>query len=161
MVLNNDISNAELIQMFKTESPATIRTHASTIRRKIKNKELEINKISIETIEPIILKLINKNPNTHNIKLAMDLIKAKIADRGMEDDLVIDKFVKKALTTIRSQDKDDYHDHLMAAMKGKSTPYIPLDEDLTHNDSDKQLEENMKSSIKSISSLLNDPEEYE
>ena len=145
--------------MFENDNKKTIQDYASKIRRELKIKKDNIDRISIETIEPIIIDLINKNPNTHNIKLAMDLIKAKIADRGMQDDIDIDKFVKKALTTIRSQE-DDTHNTNIYTTDNTSSDLINFDT-LTHSDSDKELEDNMKSSLKSIKSLLNDPEEYE
>ena len=157
LLQDNNISNADLIAMFTNEDPQVIRVRASEARKALRNITEGISNITIESIEPIIIKLINKNPNTNNIKLAMDLIKAKIADRGMDDDIDIDRFVKKALTTIRSQDKDDPSSLIDTADSTTSTNINY--EYLTHSDSDKELEDVMKSETKYLRQLLNETED--
>ena len=92
---NNEITHADLCQNFGSANPKTLMDYLSEARRLIKDEEKKLSNVSIESLEPIILNLINKNPNTHNVKLALDLIKIKQSNKGMEDDLDIEAFIKK------------------------------------------------------------------
>jgi len=98
---NNTISNAELIKTFECDNPKTIREYASRIRKELLGSEKErrekvVSKdISIQLIEPIIYDKITKNPTNQDLKLAVEILKIKIANKGMDDKLDIDKYILK------------------------------------------------------------------
>lgn len=177
---------------------------AKKVRKDLKLGESKIEKeiVTLEILEPIVYRKIKGNPTNQDLKLAVELLKIKAQDKGLQDDLDIDKYVKKALTSlgsqelktnlesqiefipkvspqinkktkkqgiveISSQDKDvkiikpkdrSYGDAAWDATTTSKDFYI---EEISHNDSDKELKDLMKSEIKHISAVLNDPEEFE
>jgi hypothetical protein len=99
---NNYISNAELMKIFHTYTKKYVLNIAAQVRNVLQLEHMEntVGKkkvVSIELIEPIIFDKITKNPNNQDLKLAVEILKLKAQDKGMTDDLDIDKYVKKSL----------------------------------------------------------------
>lgn len=88
---NNDITLSELRDIFGGTSSEVLSGYLHQARKA--NKQISLESININTLEPLIVKLLNKSPNAQNLKLALDLLKAKIADKGMDDNLDIDKYI--------------------------------------------------------------------
>ena len=141
MVNNNEITNADLIEKFETDNPKTIREYASKIRRELILKQDNLESISINSLEPMI-KLLNKSPNAQNLKLALDLLKAKIADKGMDDNLDISKYVLLAKSCQEDIDKsikdivipDDDLTHKELAIEPEDNPWYDYDKSIELED---------------------------
>lgn len=171
MVNNNTISNAELIKMFPDSAPKSIRNYASDIRRKFRDNPDEypqssINNpdrsISIHLIEPIIYDKITKNPTNQDLKLAVEILKIKIQNKGMHDNLDIDKYILKGKSCQEPIDKESREIHTTSdlCMDNSSScqgdvdktgmsiqddgllHQDPIDDDLTHKELAKEIEEN-------------------
>ena len=142
MVNNNEITNADLIEKFETDNPKTIREYASKIRRELILKQDNLESISINSLEPMIIKLLNKSPNAQNLKLALDLLKAKIADKGMDDNLDISKYVLLAKSCQEDIDKsikdivipDDDLTHKELAIEPEDNPWYDYDKSIELED---------------------------
>ena len=57
----------------------------------------KFTKITESEIEKIIIKKLNANLDNKNIRLAIDFLKLKRADSGLDDDLDIEKYLKKVV----------------------------------------------------------------
>ena len=109
---NNEITHAELCQNFGSANPKTLMDYLSEARKIFRDEKEKLSNVSIESLEPIILNLINKNPNTHNVKLALDLIKIKQSSAGMEDDIDISKFIIKVDSIVKAEFHEDNNNDL-------------------------------------------------
>ena len=116
---NNDIKLSDLREMFSNTSKEVLSGYLHQARKA--SKQISLESINIHTLEPMIVKLLNKSPNAQNLKLALDLLKAKIADKGMDDKLDIDKYILKGKSC---QEEVDESTDLI----------LPIDDDLTHKE---------------------------
>ena len=57
---------------------------------------LEVTKVRIEDIEPLIAKELTKGYDQQVIRLALDLVKLKQIDKGIDDDLDVSAYIRKA-----------------------------------------------------------------
>ena len=93
---NNEITDAEILNVMDQYVPETILRYARDARKEILAKDNKISKhIQLDTIEPLIIKQLNMNPNTNNIKLALDFIRLKQSTEGLEDEIDINKYLIK------------------------------------------------------------------
>ena len=104
---NNDITPAEIALQLDLAGTDTVGRYLREARSRKLETDKKLSNVSIETLEPIILDLINKNPNTHNVKLALDLIKIKQSSAGMEDDIDIEAFIKISNNIVKAEFHED------------------------------------------------------
>ena len=127
---NNDIKLSDLREMFSNTSKEVLSGYLHQARKA--SKQISLESINIHTLEPMIVKLLNKSPNAQNLKLALDLLKAKIADKGMDDDLDITKYimiVKDKVVTDHCQEYD-----VNKNFTTSTGPHWSEDGSLTHKD---------------------------
>ena len=130
---NNEISNISLYKTFPDINRKTIMNRAREVRLNLgiekpydpKIKTPDDKKIiTLQLLEPIIYKKIMHNPTNQDLKLAVDIIKIKAMEQGMQDDIDIDKFVKKALTKLQSQEEDKKVDDDLEEVMKEETIYL-------------------------------------
>ena len=94
---NTKITFSELRDKFPNYKASTLKSALSTARRYSKdlsNKSTIITQITEEEIERIIIEKLNKTYDNANIRLAIDFLKIKQADSGLDNDLDIEQFIK-------------------------------------------------------------------
>lgn len=92
----NEITHETLCHMFPNANIQVLRQYLSEAR----NYKRQINitnmkHVNLDAIEPLIIKALNKSPNSQNIKLALDFIRLKQSTEGLEDDIDIDQYLIK------------------------------------------------------------------
>ena len=60
------------------------------------NNDATIATVRIEDIEPLIAKELTKGYDQQVIRLALDLVKLKQIDKGIDDDLDVSAYIRKA-----------------------------------------------------------------
>ena len=92
------------MKIFVDANEKTVREYLSIARRTnplvvgevIKPKVF--TKITEEEIEKLIIKRLNANCDNANIRLAIEYLKLKRAESGLEDDLDINLYIKKVVS---------------------------------------------------------------
>ena len=91
----------DLSEAFPKESLSVLEGIYYRYKKKLKLSEskeslLEVTKVRIEDIEPLIAKELTKGYDQQVIRLALDLVKLKQIDKGIDDDLDVSAYIKKA-----------------------------------------------------------------
>ena len=93
---NNEILHEDLCSLFVNADEKTLLEYLSKARnykRQITNTN--VKHVNLDAIEPLIIRQLNKLPNTLNIKLALDFIRLKQSTEGLEDDIDIEQYLIK------------------------------------------------------------------
>ena len=66
----------------------------SYVKIKIPDKKNVEKKITMELLEPLIVKKLKHNPTNQDLKLAIEILKLKQQDTGLMDEIDLEKFIK-------------------------------------------------------------------
>ena len=95
---NNELSLEELRLKFPKSKDSTLSNSLSVARNAggslVENKTI-FTKVTEAEIEKVIIAKLNKSIDNANIRLAIDFLKIKRADAGLDDDLDIEAYIKK------------------------------------------------------------------
>lgn len=95
---NNEISLDELRKKLPKYKDSTLSNALSVARNSVLGtieKKTVFTKVTEAEIEKVIIKKLNKSLDNTNIRLAIDFLKIKRADSGLDEDLDIEKYLKK------------------------------------------------------------------
>ena len=92
---NNELYTLDdLVEHFPDETYSGLKTSYYRYKR-FKNNETN-KTVRIEDIEPLIAKELTKGYDQQVIRLALDLVKLKQIDKGIDDDLDVSAYIRKA-----------------------------------------------------------------
>lgn len=98
---NNKITINDLKKIFVDADEKTLGEYLSVVRKTLdgfvddKNKIKNFSKITESEIEKVIIEKLNQSLDNANIRLAIDFLKIKRSEAGLDDDLDIEKYLKK------------------------------------------------------------------
>ena len=90
----------DLKKIFSNSADSYLRSALSTARKgftEFSKNDKNFEKITEDEIEKVIIERLNKSLDNSNIRLAIDFLKIKRSESGLEDELDIEQYLKKVV----------------------------------------------------------------